>query len=208
MTAPLDLVATAARLPLDQPLTRRCPGGDGPGRAPRGAAGVVLQTQRRRAVAQPLTDSGERAIRPDDLQEIGPVVVTTPLRAALDPGRLQPTRDLRLAGMDAMASLGLFTTDELEQRVECSAGRRGVVQLRLPAPMVDGGAPSQAESSFFRRSGVHGVHADADLVLRRALAAACASSHTRHVTPGRRGQGAGSGRGVRGWRGRDGGGGW
>jgi hypothetical protein len=199
-----------------------------------------------------LTDSGERAIRPGDLQQVGPVVATTPLRTALDLGRLQPTRDLRLAGMDAMAALGVFTTAELEHQVERFARRRGVVLLRLLAPLVDGGAQSQAESSLrlrwydaglprprtqvpvrledgsmryldlgleewafaaeydgeawhssdaqvahdterrhelrtehgwqievFGRTDVYGVHADADLVLRRAFAAACASYDSR-----------------------------
>ena len=41
-----------------------------------------------------LSASGEREILPRDLMEISGILVTTPLRTALDLGRLPPTRDL------------------------------------------------------------------------------------------------------------------
>src|SRR3954447_8928187 len=48
----------------------------------------------------PLTASGEREIRASGLVEINGIVATTSLRTAVDLGRLQPTPDLRLHGMD------------------------------------------------------------------------------------------------------------
>ena len=60
-----------------------------------------------------LAVSGEREILPRDLMELNGITVTTPLRTALDLGRMQPTRDLRLHGMDVMLGLGVFTHEEL-----------------------------------------------------------------------------------------------
>lgn len=95
-----------------------------------------------------LVVSGERAIRPKDLMEIHGVLATTPLRTAVDLGRLQPTADLPLAGMDAMARIGGFTAAELVGEVERFARQRGVILLRELAPLVDPGAQSQGESAL------------------------------------------------------------
>ena len=83
---------------------------------------------------QGLAVSGERAVRAGDLVEVGGVLTTSPLRTALDLGRLQPTRDSRLAGMDAMAALHLFTLDELVAEVGALPRQRGVVLLRDLVP--------------------------------------------------------------------------
>ncbi len=98
-----------------------------------------------------LTDSGEREVLPRDLMELEGLLVTTPLRTALDLGRLQPSDDLRLAGMDAMLRLGAFSHDELLAEVPRFDRRRGVVGLRALAPRADGGAESFAESALRRR---------------------------------------------------------
>ena len=95
-----------------------------------------------------LTDSGEREIRPSDLMEIGGISVTTPLRTALDLGRLQRTPDMRLHGMDTMLGLGEFTHDELLEQVPRFNRRRGVVGLRDLAPLADGGAQSFGETAL------------------------------------------------------------
>lgn len=102
-------------------------------------------------VRSPITISGERRILPSDIMELHGLRVTTPLRTALDLGRLQPTIDLRLAGMDAMLRLGSFTHDELLAEVPRFDGQRGVVQLRALAPRADGGAASFAESALRNR---------------------------------------------------------
>ncbi|GAB2449830.1 hypothetical protein GCM10027062_33820 [Nocardioides hungaricus] len=95
-----------------------------------------------------LTDSGEREIRLRDLTELHGIPVTTPLRTALDLGRLQRTRDLRLHGMDTMLGLGAFTHEEMLSEVPRFNRRRGVVLLRVLAPLADGGAESFGESAL------------------------------------------------------------
>jgi hypothetical protein len=95
-----------------------------------------------------LSSSGERAVRPHDLMEIGGLVVTTPLRTALDLGRLQPTADLKLHGMDCMLSLGSFTLDELVAEIPRFARQRGVVELRVLGPLADGGSESFGETAL------------------------------------------------------------
>lgn len=94
-----------------------------------------------------LTSSGERWVTPRDLTVVGDMPVTTPLRTALDLGRLQ-RRDLALAGMDALVGLGDATTTCILAEIPRFAGMRGVVQLRTLAPLVDGGAQSQGESAL------------------------------------------------------------
>lgn len=98
-----------------------------------------------------LTASGERTIRPSDVQEIDGVQVTTPLRTALDLGRLQPHRDLRLSGMDAMLSTGAFEHDHLLLEIGRFAKQRGVVELRRLAPLADGLSQSFGESALRNR---------------------------------------------------------
>jgi hypothetical protein len=98
-----------------------------------------------------LSNSGERAILPRDLMEVGGIVVTTPLRTALDLGRLQPTADLKLHGMDCMLSLEFFTHDELLAEIPRFNRQRGVVELRILGPMADGGSESFGETALRRR---------------------------------------------------------
>ncbi len=95
-----------------------------------------------------LVDSGEREIRPRDLMTLGGLTVTTPLRTALDLGRLQRTADLKLHGMDTMLGLGAFGYEQLLAEVPRFNRRRGVVELRVLAPLVDGGSESFGESAL------------------------------------------------------------
>lgn len=95
-----------------------------------------------------LADSGEREIRPRDLMTLHGVLVTTQLRTALDLGRLQPTRDLKLHGMDTMLGLRAFSLEEMLAEVPRFNRRRGVVALRVLAPLADGGAESFGESAL------------------------------------------------------------
>lgn len=98
-----------------------------------------------------LVESGEREIRARDLMTVGGMTVTTPLRTALDLGRLQPTSDLKLHGMDMMLGLGAFSHDQLLLEVPRFNRRRGVVELRVLAPLADGGSESFGESAVRRR---------------------------------------------------------
>ncbi|GEP33106.1 hypothetical protein NSZ01_08740 [Nocardioides szechwanensis] len=103
-----------------------------------------------------LTVSGEREMLERDLMVVHGIVVTTPLRTALDLGRLQPTDDLRLAGMDAMLALGV-DHQELLSEIERFKRRRGVVGLRGLAPQADGGSQSFGESASRRRWNAAGL---------------------------------------------------
>lgn len=98
-----------------------------------------------------LSASGERAVAARDLMTIGGLKVTTPLRTALDLGRLQPSADLKLHGMDAMLGLGVFSLDQLLAEVPRFRRQRGVVELRVLAPLADGGSESFGETALRRR---------------------------------------------------------
>jgi hypothetical protein len=95
-----------------------------------------------------LSHSGERAVRPRDLTEVDGLPITTHLRTALDLGRLQRSADLRLNGMDTMLGLRTFSLEELVAEVPRFNRQRGVVQLRVLAPMADGGSESFGESAL------------------------------------------------------------
>ncbi len=92
--------------------------------------------------------SGERELRADEIMELGGLQVTTPLRTALDIGRLARNTDVRLHGMDTMLSMGVFTQAELLAEVPRFKGYRGVVGLRALAPLADGGSQSFGESAL------------------------------------------------------------
>jgi very-short-patch-repair endonuclease len=92
-----------------------------------------------------LTNSGERAFGPMDLTVVHGIVVSTPLRTALDLGRLLH-RDQAFAALDSLLRLGAFRWEELLENVERFKGYRGVVQLRALAPLADGRAESPGES--------------------------------------------------------------
>jgi hypothetical protein len=94
--------------------------------------------------------SGERAVLPEDLVQLGGVPTTTPLRTAWDLGRLQ-TPDVALWGMDLMMKVGGFDLAELLVGIERFRGERGVIQLRDLAPWVDAGSESFGESAVRRR---------------------------------------------------------
>lgn len=95
-----------------------------------------------------LVTSGQRTVGNADLRELNGIVLTTELRTALDLGRLQPNRDLRLWGMDNMLATGAFGHHELLARVEEFKGERGVVLLRVLTPLVDPLSESFGESAL------------------------------------------------------------
>ena len=104
-----------------------------------------------------LCQSGQRAMLPRDLKEINGVVMTTPLRTALDLGRLRP-RDQAIGAIDGLLRLGAFEHPELIEEVERFRGERGVVQLRELAPIADPRAESPGESVLrLRWHGTNGV---------------------------------------------------
>ena len=92
-----------------------------------------------------LCDSGERALRPDDVIPFARLRVTSPMRTAWDLGRLAH-RDVAIGALDGLLRHGDFTRDELLAGVERFRRQRGVVQLRGLAPLADARAESFGES--------------------------------------------------------------
>jgi putative AbiEi antitoxin of type IV toxin-antitoxin system len=90
--------------------------------------------------------SGERMLLPRDIVEVGGLAVTSPLRTALDLGRLLWRYDA-LGALDQFLRLGV-ALDELLTEIERFKGFRGVVQLRALAPLADPRAESLAESAL------------------------------------------------------------
>ena len=94
-----------------------------------------------------MLDSGERTVSAEDLVTVRGITATTPLRTALDLGRLLP-RAQALGALDSLLRLGAFSREDLLANVERLARQRGVVQLRRLAPWADAGAASPGESSL------------------------------------------------------------
>jgi hypothetical protein len=97
-------------------------------------------------VRRPEVASGIRTLSSDDVMVVHGVRVTTPLRTALDLGRLLWRFDA-LAALDGFLRMGV-PHDHLLLSVERFAGQRGVVQLRFLAPLADPRAESAGESAM------------------------------------------------------------
>ncbi len=89
--------------------------------------------------------AGQRDLQPDDWVFVAGVRVTTPLRTALDLGCVLGRRDA-LAAMDALARAHGFTSTDLVRAAHTYFRRRGVVQLRELAALVNPRAESAGES--------------------------------------------------------------
>jgi hypothetical protein len=100
-----------------------------PGRHPRGALG-----------------SG-RQLTGHDVVRIGDLRLTTPLRTALDLGRLLPA-DLALGAMDQLLAGGTFTHAQLLAEIPRLAAHRGVGQLRTLGVQLDARSAGLAESTL------------------------------------------------------------
>lgn len=95
-----------------------------------------------------LVRSGERWFLPRDVVPLnGSISITTPVRTAWDLGRFAP-RISAIGGMDALCRTGAFSVAELLAEVERFRRQRGVVQLRMLAPLVDPRAESMGESGL------------------------------------------------------------
>ncbi|WP_152364796.1 type IV toxin-antitoxin system AbiEi family antitoxin domain-containing protein [Microlunatus speluncae] len=91
------------------------------------------------------TTSGTRTLEPDDIEIVNGIRVTTPLRTALDLGRLLK-RDAALAALDGLLRLGRFHQADLRSETRRFRGYRGVVQLRCLIPLSDARSESPQES--------------------------------------------------------------
>lgn len=95
---------------------------------------------------RPGVASGLRAMLDADIVDVGGLLVTSPLRTALDLGRLTSRFDA-LAALDGFLRIGLPHGHVLGS-IERFKGERGVVQLRYLAPLADGRAESPGESAL------------------------------------------------------------
>ncbi|MGH3336088.1 MAG: type IV toxin-antitoxin system AbiEi family antitoxin domain-containing protein [Nocardioides sp.] len=108
----------------------------------------IFRPPRVRALRNGWTASGERTLLPNDLIEIGGLLVTTPLRTALDLGRLQRNPDVALWGMDSMLGTKTFTHGEMLAELPRFKGDRGIVRMRVLAPRADGRSQSFGEAAL------------------------------------------------------------
>jgi uncharacterized protein DUF559 len=90
-------------------------------------------------------DGRTRDLAPQDIMRLHGVSVTTPLRTALDLGCCLRRREA-FAAMNALARLHGFTAHDLVRELGRYRRRRGVVQLRGLAGLVDPRIESQRES--------------------------------------------------------------
>jgi hypothetical protein len=103
-----------------------------------------------RALRNPLVRSGERAVLPRDLMQIGGLQVTTPLRTGCDLLRLFQ-RDVGMWGLCCMLGTGTFSLEQVYAEIPRYKGERGVVQLRALAPLADGAVQSFGEAALLLR---------------------------------------------------------
>jgi hypothetical protein len=88
---------------------------------------------------------GTRDLLPEDVFEMEGLIVTTPLRTALDLGG-KLSRRQAIAALDAFMRVYGLTHEELSRGVVRYFRRRGVVQLRQLIPLADPRAESPGES--------------------------------------------------------------
>lgn len=93
-------------------------------------------------------DGRTRDLAPEDVVTIHGVLVTTPLRTALDLGCCLRRREA-YASLNAIARRFTLTRSELERALPRFRRRRGVVQLRDLVPLVDPRIESERESWVF-----------------------------------------------------------
>jgi uncharacterized protein DUF559 len=93
-------------------------------------------------------DGRTRDLRPTDVMVVGGICVTTPLRTALDLGCCLRRREA-FAAVNALARLHAFDRTDVQRELPRYRRRRGVVQLRELAPLVDPRFESQRESWAF-----------------------------------------------------------
>ncbi len=93
---------------------------------------------------------GRRHLVARETQRLGELSLTTPLRTALDLGRLLPA-DQALGALDGLLATGSFTQVQLVAELPRFGGLRGIGRLRSLAAQVDDRARGPAESVLRRR---------------------------------------------------------
>jgi hypothetical protein len=90
-------------------------------------------------------DGGTRDLAPGDVMSVHGILVTTPLRTALDLGCNLRRRDA-LAALDQFMAVHGLTREQMGRSAVRYFRRRGVVQLRRLIPLADARAESPRES--------------------------------------------------------------
>ena len=114
---------------------------------PGGSGGASGRGRSRRAARSRGGLGTGRQLSGHDLEHIAGLRLTTPLRTALDLGRLLPP-ELALGAMDGLLATGRFTHVQLLAEIPRMAGHRGVGQLRVLAAQVDARSTGLAESAL------------------------------------------------------------
>ncbi|MDT5020045.1 MAG: hypothetical protein QOI33_569 [Mycobacterium sp.] len=83
---------------------------------------------------------------PDEMCQVGDIVVTNPARTAFDIGRRVSSRLRAVQQLDALANATDVKDVDVEAVMSRHPGARGVVMLRRVLPLVDGGAESPQET--------------------------------------------------------------
>ncbi|MFC6344407.1 DUF559 domain-containing protein, partial [Nocardioides hankookensis] len=91
------------------------------------------------------TDGRTRDLAPRDVMELDGVLATTPLRTLLDLGCHLRRREA-YAAMNALARGHRLSVDDVLREIPRFRGRRGVIQLRELATLLDPSIESQRES--------------------------------------------------------------
>ncbi len=109
---------------------------------------TVVRQEGHSRLRNKMVDSGQwRFGREDTVWFLGGLEITTPLRTAWDLGRRE-SGHIALGALDALARHTGVTVEEICGGVERFKGYRGVVRLRVVAPLVDPRAQSGPESAL------------------------------------------------------------
>ncbi len=85
------------------------------------------------------------ALRPDEVEHVAGMPVTTPARTAVDLACWYAIAEA-VAGIDALARAAKVSDGDVDEILRRSEGRRGVVQARAALALIDAGAQSPKES--------------------------------------------------------------
>ena len=87
------------------------------------------------------------SLLPDELRQVGDIVITSPARTAFDVGRRVRSRLRSIQQLDALANATDVKDVDIEAVMSRHPGARSVVRLRRVLPLVDGGAESPQETT-------------------------------------------------------------
>ncbi|HEY7045339.1 MAG TPA: DUF559 domain-containing protein [Nocardioidaceae bacterium] len=107
----------------------------------------VFRIEGHDGIRRPQCRRGKRTLGDSDVQVIRGIPVTTPLRTALDLGRLA-RREEAIGAVDALMRIAGLSVEDLWKEMHRFRGARGVVQLRSLVGLANPLAESMAESKL------------------------------------------------------------